>query len=343
MMRYTITFLMHTKDKALGAYKSYEAWATTHQHCRAIKVLCSDRGGEYLSKDFNQHLAKSGMARKLTAHDTPQLNGIAECLNHTLLEQIRAFTHTSGLPKSLWGEALRHATWLKNQMATCSLDGKMPFEALYSRLPDLSAICTWGSPVLVHNANGSKLDVRACEACWLGFDVDTRAHQVFWPGLGNVTVEQNVYFGTPAPLEGEGRTMQVAGSKQADAPPSPSTSPAPKESDMFSHAETLIPTHTNESELQAEPPAQPHCSTCLQKPSHIMCNIQSGEGIPAQHVPGLQILGLLVEEAEEAGGVWTITDGSPALLEDFDGLEHVFMAETANAEALEPHSLTEAK
>ena len=72
---------------------------------------------------------------------------------------------------------------------------------------------------------------------------------------------------------------------------------------MFSHAETLTPMDTNESELQAEPPAQPHCSAHLQKPSHIMRDIQSGEGIPAQHVPGLQIPGSLVKEAEEAGGV----------------------------------------
>ena len=158
-----------------------------------------------------------------------------------------------------------------------------------------------------------------------------------------MTVERNVYFGTPAPLEGEGRTMQVAGSEQADAPPSPSTSPAPEESDVFSHADTPTPTHTNEPELQAEPPAQPRCSAHLQKPSHIVHNIQSREGIPAQHVPGLQIPGLSVEEAEEAGGVWTVTDGSPALLEDFDGLEHVFTAETTNAKALKPCSLTEAK
>src|SRR5260370_18059353 len=158
-----------------------------------------------------------------------------------------------------------------------------------------------------------------------------------------MSVKQNVYLGTLALLEGEGRTMQVAASEQADAPPSHSTSPAPKESDMFSHAETLIPTHTNESELQAEPPAQPHRSTRLQKPSHIMCNIQSGEGIPAQHVPGLQILGLLVEEAEEAGGVWTKTDGSPALLADFYALGHGFTAETPNAKTLKPCSLTKPK
>jgi transposase InsO family protein len=129
-------YLLCTKDEAFGAYKSFEAWAITQQHCTAIKVLRSDRSGEYLSGAFDQHLAKSGTARKLTTLNTPQLNGIAECLNRTLLERIHALTHASGLPKSLWGEALRHAAWLKNRTATRALDGKTPFEALYGRPPD---------------------------------------------------------------------------------------------------------------------------------------------------------------------------------------------------------------
>ena len=140
--RYTITFLLRTKDEALEAYKSYKAWATTQQDCKAIKVLRSDCRGKYLSAAFDQHLAKAGTARKLTMHDTPQLNGIAERLNRTLLERIRAFTHVSSLPKSLWGKALRHATWLKNWTATRVLDGKMPFVALYGKPPDLSALLT---------------------------------------------------------------------------------------------------------------------------------------------------------------------------------------------------------
>ena len=102
------------------------------QHCKGIKTLCSNHDGEYLSAAFDQHLAKAGTTQKLTTHDTPQLNGIAEQLNHMLLEHIRAFMHSSWLPKSLWGEALRHATWLKNQTAMHALNSKMPFEALYS-------------------------------------------------------------------------------------------------------------------------------------------------------------------------------------------------------------------
>ena len=187
--RYTITYLLCTKDEAFECYKSFEAWATTQQHCQVIKVLQSDCGSEYLSAAFNAHLAKAGTARKLTTHDTPQLNGIAERLNRTLLDRIRALTHASGLPKSLWGKALRHATWFKNQTAMRALDGKTPFEALYGRPPNLSALHTWGTLVLVHNPKGSKLNVRACQAHWLRLDVDAKAHRVYWPTTGNVTVE----------------------------------------------------------------------------------------------------------------------------------------------------------
>ena len=80
------------------------------------------------------------MAHRLTIHNTPQLNGIAECLNWMLLEWIRAFRHLMGLPSFLWGKALNHTTWLKNCTAMWTLDNKMPFEALFGSPPDLSRL-----------------------------------------------------------------------------------------------------------------------------------------------------------------------------------------------------------
>ena len=50
-----------------------------------------------------------------------------------------------------------------------------------------------------------------------------------------------------------------------------------------------------------------------------------------------------VEEENKAGGVWVVIDGAPALLEDFEGLEHTFLAETSDTEAVEPRMLAEAK
>jgi len=151
---------MGKKSEAIKAYKFFEAWVIT-QHSTKIKVLHLDCGGEYLSKEFDEYLAAAGMVQRLTTHDTLQLNGVAERLNWTLLERIRALGYASRLPQTLWGEALRHVTWLKNQMATCALDGKTPFEALYRTPPDLLEAHLWGCKAWVHNNTGSKLSVCA--------------------------------------------------------------------------------------------------------------------------------------------------------------------------------------
>ena len=334
-MRFTITYLMCTKDQALEAYKSFEVWALTQGHCRAIKVLRSDCGGKYLSDTFNAHLVAVGMAHKLTVHDTPQLNGVAERLNRTLLERIRAFAHGSGLPKSLWGEALRHAVWLKNRTAMRALDGRTPFEALYGRPPDLSCLCLWGCHVWVHDPNCSKLDVHARKVRWLGFDVDARAHHVFWLGPGNVTVERNVYFGTSALSEGEETHIPALRGEQSDAPTTPTTSSTP--------ASPALPVSAPPAPVQPPAPmpaSQPpplRRSSRTRKPSHLVRDLQSGEGV------GMHLPGSLAEESEEAGGVWSVEDGTPVLLEDFDGLECALAAETADAEALELRTLAKAK
>jgi Reverse transcriptase (RNA-dependent DNA polymerase) len=80
-----------------------------------------------------------------------------------------------------------------------------------------------------------------------------------------------------------------------------------------------------------------------------MCNLQSGEGIThagsttSSHLCGLQVHDTHEEDAEEAGGVWTVKDRVPALLEDFDRLEHALVAKVADVEAMELHTLAEAK
>ena len=332
--RYTVCFLLRTKDQVLGAYKSFEAWALNQQHCNGIKVLRSDYGGEYLSGTFDMHLAAAGTARKLTPHDTPQLNGIAECLNCTLLERVRAFTHESGLPKTLWGEALRHAIWLKNRTATRALDGKTPFEALYGHPLDLSNLRLWGCPVWVHSADGSKLDVRVRQAKWIGFDVDTRAHRVYWPGAGKVGVERNVYFGSSALLKGENDELIIPHvvSEQSVNPHTPSP-----------HDDAPAPSTSDTDDTKNEQPMLCKLTrTC--KPSHIVRDLLTGKGFTDSDTARIMRLpGALDEDSDEAGGAWSVEDGSPTLLEDFEGLEFAFVAETADAEALEPRSLAKAK
>jgi Reverse transcriptase (RNA-dependent DNA polymerase) len=251
--------------------------------------------------------------------------------------------HTSGLPKLLWGEALRHAAWPKNRTATRALDGKMPYEAVYGQSPDLSDLWRWGCATWVHNADGSKLNVCVCKVRWLSFDVDTRAHQVYWLDSCTISVECNVYFGSAAQLKGEQIMILAAHSEQPAAPPAPSTS-VPSALPEAPRSPMQVQESTPD-----ELPVQPHQSARLRMPSHLMHDLQSGEGImhtggtASSHLCGLQVHDTHQEDAEEAGGVWTVEDGVPALLEDFDGLEHALAAEVADAEAMELRTLTEAK
>jgi hypothetical protein len=148
---------MKAKSDTATAYKTFFVWART-QHGATICCFHSDRGGKYTSNDLKVFHQQNGIEQRLTTHDTPQHNGIAKSLNQHLLERVHALLHHSGLPKSLWGEALQHAVWLKNQTSTCMLGATTPFKHLFRHKPNLAGIPEWGQHVWVKNFKVSKLD-----------------------------------------------------------------------------------------------------------------------------------------------------------------------------------------
>ncbi|KIO08044.1 hypothetical protein M404DRAFT_78898, partial [Pisolithus tinctorius Marx 270] len=205
--RLTYIHLLRQKSEAFMAYKEFEAACCT-QHNARVKTLHSDRGGEYLGREFVMYLKTAGTKQKLTMHDTPQHNGVAEHLNRTLLEKVRAMLHESSLPHTLWGEAVRHAVWLKNRTPTKALDGGTPLEAATGKKPDLSRARAWGSNIWVRIEGGSKLGGRVAEGRWVGIDDNSlNGCRIYWPEKKSVTVERNVYWNPSSaealPREGE--------------------------------------------------------------------------------------------------------------------------------------------
>ena len=190
--QWTTIYLMKKKSKVFTHYKSFKAWCKT-QLGAPIKVARTDRGGEYMSRAFDRHLAEKGTVRITALHDTPEYNGVLERLNRTGLERTWAFLHASGLLKFLWGEAISHVVWLKNRTTTHALsEGKTPYEMLYKTKPDLSKIFDWGAPIWVHDATGDKLGACGVLGWWVGLDRDSGSHRVYWPGKHSITVERSV-------------------------------------------------------------------------------------------------------------------------------------------------------
>jgi len=55
---------------------------------RKIKVLCLDNSGEYTSGLYLQLCHDEGIERHFTVREASQQNGVAERMNHILLEKV---------------------------------------------------------------------------------------------------------------------------------------------------------------------------------------------------------------------------------------------------------------
>jgi transposase InsO family protein len=69
---------------------------------RKIKILRSDNGEEYTSKEFVNFCKDVGIKRELTTPYNPQQNSVAERKNITIMEAVKTMIHDQDLPMCLW-------------------------------------------------------------------------------------------------------------------------------------------------------------------------------------------------------------------------------------------------
>ena len=195
---------MRKKSEVFANYKNYEAWLKT-QFGVDIKTFQSDKGGEYTSAEFLQHTKSKGTVHRFLVHNVHGQNGVPERAHYTLLDGVRALLSASGLPASLWGEALKHMVWIRNCSPAKALNGMTPYEALYEKKPSLKGAREWGSLCWVTKKT-LKIRERAEEGRWIGFDDSSKGHRIYWPTRRSISVEYDVNF-AHAPdlplLEGE--------------------------------------------------------------------------------------------------------------------------------------------
>ena len=98
--RMTWLYLMKHKSESFEKFKEFKAQAE-NQTGKSVKTLRSDLGGEFLSTEFNHFLKEHGIASQLTPPGTPQLNGVSERRNCTLLDMVWSMMSYTDLPISL--------------------------------------------------------------------------------------------------------------------------------------------------------------------------------------------------------------------------------------------------
>lgn len=136
-------YFLKEKSDALGMFKKYKAVVEKSTE-KNIKMLRTDRGGEFCSKEFTLYCEEMGIERQYTNPYTPQQNGVVERRNRTVAAMTRSFLKESKLPSCMWGEAVRHSVYVLNRLPTRALDGTTPYEAWGGKKPDLVHIKVFG-------------------------------------------------------------------------------------------------------------------------------------------------------------------------------------------------------
>lgn len=193
--RYMWTILLQEKGDAFEKFKKFKAIIEAEAKT-TIKTLRTDRGGEFTSMEFREFCDKTGIQRHLTAPYTPQQNGVVERRNRTLLEMVRSILKHMEVPNYLWGEAVRHACYLINRVATRTLSDQTPYEAYKGRKPSLKHLKIFGclGYVRTEAPHRRKLDDRSRTLVHLGTEPGSKAYRMLDPIKKRIIVSRDVVF-----------------------------------------------------------------------------------------------------------------------------------------------------
>lgn len=186
--RFTYVYLMKNKDQAFDMFKIYKSEVENKKEKR-IKVLRTDRGGEYFPIEFSIFCEENGILHQTSAPSTPQQNGLAERKNRTLVEMVNAMLTNAKLSTNLWGEALLTACHVHNRVPSRKLKIS-PYEIWKNRTPNLSYLRVWGCLAFfrVPDPKRMKLGPRALKGVFVGYAENSKACKILDLG-SNVIVE----------------------------------------------------------------------------------------------------------------------------------------------------------
>ncbi|GJV33213.1 zinc finger, CCHC-type containing protein [Tanacetum coccineum] len=188
-------YFLTSKDQAFSTFKEFRQQIEMEMRMK-LRMLRTDRGGEFTSNEFTKYCKENGIARQLTAPYSPQQNGVVERRNRTVLSTTRSMMKAMKLPLTFWAEAVRHAIYILNRVPTRALIDKTPYEALYNRKPNLENLrifgCTAYAKITIPHLK--KLDDRSIPLIYLGVEEGSKACRLYDPIAKKKHVSRDVRF-----------------------------------------------------------------------------------------------------------------------------------------------------
>jgi transposase InsO family protein len=189
-----IYFLRH-KSETFTKFKEFKAEAEK-QSGKFLKVLRSDGGGEYNSREFANFCKSQGIIMQATTRYTPQQNGVAERKNQTIMNMARTLLKEKCLSNTFWAEAVACSVYLLNRSPTTSLQMKVPQEAWSGTKLNVAHLRTFGCIAYAHIPSElrKKLDDRSEKCIFTGYSETSKAYRLYNPITKKLILSRDVQF-----------------------------------------------------------------------------------------------------------------------------------------------------
>nr|KAJ0218484.1 hypothetical protein LSAT_V11C300108620 [Lactuca sativa] len=169
-------YLLHFKDEALDKFKFYKQQVELHKY-ELIKVLRSDRGGEYYDPVYFE---STGIIHQTTTSYTPQQNGVAKRKNRTLKKMVNSMLSYCGLSDGFWGEAMLTTCYILN-ITPNKRSKNTPCELWCKKVPNLSYLKVWGCRAVVRLTEPKRktLGERGVDYIFIGYAEHSKAYRFY--------------------------------------------------------------------------------------------------------------------------------------------------------------------
>ncbi|CAI7736015.1 unnamed protein product [Closterium sp. NIES-53] len=172
---------------------------------KSVLMLHSDRGGEFLGKEFTDFVDGKGIVHDLTCPYTPQQNGMAEWEMRTAVDSVRTMLLHMDVQHHWWHLALRQVVWVRNCLERSTTPpGTTPYQLLTGKKPDLTLARVWGCMVqfmVLEQQRGGKMAPKARWGVHLGVSSESKGWEVLDLTDNKVVTSVQVIFYETLSLE----------------------------------------------------------------------------------------------------------------------------------------------
>ncbi|CAI7806701.1 unnamed protein product [Closterium sp. NIES-54] len=194
----TWVYVLSKKSDVAETVKTDWLLMVERQQDRLAKAIRTDRGGEFLSKEFSLWLKKNGRRHSLTLPYSPAMNDIAERANRTITETARGLLIEAGLPDYFWPDAVWSACVAKNRALThVGAEKWVPYVEWIGRKPKVDMLRVFGCMCMAlvpKHLRHNKLGAKAIWAVHLGMAQNSKGWLLWDPFTKQCLVSKDCKF-----------------------------------------------------------------------------------------------------------------------------------------------------